>query len=192
MPPIKIYKYTDSILCRYVDIYVSTWNLYPSFIIPPFAFRPLPPHLLPPRPLGHCRRRRRRLPPSPSPSPPRRLRRLRCRHDRCFRCYCCCFLVNCCLPPLLPLFPSAAAVLSCPRRCHRCCLVAANTTASPVPSAVIAAAAAAARRRPPPSPSPPSPLPPRSPFPLIADIAAVFCLIVVCPRLPLFRSPSPP
>jgi hypothetical protein len=63
------------------------------------------------------------------------------------------------------------------------------------------------------SPSPPSPLPPRSPFPLncccflvdcclpplasvsiaiaiafSADIAAAFWLIVVCPRLSLFRS----
>ena len=83
-----------------------------------------------------------------------RRRRLRRRHDRRFRCYCCCFLVDCCLPPLLPLFPSAAAVLACPRRCHRCCLpaplppllsagaianVAATATAAPVPSAVIAA-----------------------------------------------------
>jgi hypothetical protein len=37
------------------------------------------------------------LPPSPSPpSPPLP------RHDSHFRCYCCCFLVDCCLPPLLP------------------------------------------------------------------------------------------
>ena len=50
----------------------------------------------------------------------RRLRRRR--HDRRFHCYCCCCLVDCCLPPLLPLFPSAAAILACPRRCHRCCL----------------------------------------------------------------------
>ena len=134
---IEIYEYTNRIL-------VSTWNITtltrPSFHY--FCCRSICGHL------DHCQDRRRRpplslLPPSPSPpsppSPPLP------RHDSHFRCYCCCFLVDCCLPPLLPLFPSAAAVLSCPRRCHRCCLVAANTTASPVPSAVIEAAAAAAR-----------------------------------------------
>ena len=77
-------------------------------------------------------------------------RRLRRCHDCRFRSYCCCFLVDCCLPPLLPLFPSAAAV-------RRSCLppplppqlsagaianVDATPTAAPVPSAVIAATAA--------------------------------------------------
>ena len=82
-----------------------------------------------------------------------RRRRLRRRHDRRFRCYCCCFLVDCCLPPLLPLFLSAATVLACPRRCHRCCLppllsagaianVDATATTAPIPSAIIAATAA--------------------------------------------------
>jgi hypothetical protein len=49
------------------------------------------------------------------------LRRRR-RHDRHLCCYLCGFLVDCCLPLSLPLFPPAAAVLACPRHCHRCCL----------------------------------------------------------------------
>ena len=95
--------------------------------------------------------------------------------------------VDCCLPPLLPLFPSAAAVLACPRRCHRCCLPAPLPMSPPPP--------------PPPLFLPPSSLPampiflPPSPLPLCFNVSD--CLYVSTfpppwPPLPLFRSPSPP
>ncbi len=54
------------------------------------------------------------------------------RHDRHLRCYRCGFLVDCCLPPPLPQFPPAAAVLACPCRCHRCCLPAPLTMLPPL------------------------------------------------------------
>jgi hypothetical protein len=116
-------------------------------------------------------------------------RRLRRCHDCRFRSYCCCFLVDCCLPPLLPLFPSAAAV-------RRSCLppplppllsggaianVTATPTAAPVPSAVSL---------------PPLPifLPP-STLPLcfnVSDCLYVSTFLPPRPPLPLFLSPSPP
>ena len=57
--------------------------------------------------------------------------RPRRRYDRHFRCYRCGFLVECCLPPPLPLFPPATALLACPRHCHRCCLPALLTMLPP-------------------------------------------------------------
>ena len=130
---------------KQINLFVSTWNIttLTTFI---FSLFPLPPHLLPPRPLSSppplpaavsaaavsvAAVSRFRPPPLPPPhlspprpllAPPPPLSPPLPRHDSHFRCYCCCFLVDCCLPPLLPLFPSAAAVLACPRRCHRCCL----------------------------------------------------------------------
>jgi hypothetical protein len=76
------------------------------------------------------------------------------------------------LPPLL----SAGAIAN----------VAATATAAPVPSAIIAAAAAAAAA------VSVAAVSAAATIAVSTDIAAAFWLIVVCPRLPLFRSPSPP
>ncbi len=104
---------------------------------------------------------------------------LRSHHNCRFCCrYQCCSLVDCCLPPPLPLFPPAAAI-ACPHRCC-CCL--------PAPLPLL----------PPPQP-PPLFLPPPTATIFAATIAvstasitAVLWLIVVCPRrLPLSPSPQP-
>jgi hypothetical protein len=78
------------------------------------------------------------------------------------------------MPPLL----SAGAIAN----------VAATATAAPVPSAVIAAAAAAVSV----AAVSVAAVSAAATIAVSADIAAAFWLIVVCPRLPLFRSPSPP
>jgi hypothetical protein len=143
------------------------------FIIPPpFAFRPLPPHLLPPRPLGHCRRRRRRPPSAVSVAAVSAAATIAVSIDIaaafwlivvCPRC-CLCFRLP---PPFLPA-PAIATAAVCRRHCcrhrhrrpgsfcrHRC-----RRRRRPPPSPSPPSPS-------PPSPSPPSPLPPRSPFPLI-------------------------
>jgi hypothetical protein len=110
----------------------------------------------------------------------RRLRRhhLCGRHDCRSRRYCCRFLVDCCLPPPLPLFPSAAAV-AFPRRCRHCLPAPLPMSQPPQPLPLFL----------PPSAPPPLPifLPP-SPLPLCFNISVD--TIVSAKALSLTKSAS--
>ncbi len=117
--------------------------------------------------------------------------RFHCRHDRLFRrCYCCHTLVDCCLPPPLPLFTPAAAV-ACPRCCNCCQLVPLLLLPPPQPLPLFL------------PPPPPPPLPnflPLAPLPLCFHHHC-FCFhcchatapasVTIAPPL-LFPMPLPP